>query len=135
MKLTITQVGNPKDVQTKFGLKQKSYIKASEKGDTYLSYWVSSATRDWKVGDVIEVLNVTSRDYNGKTYWDIVMPKTSGGIPPEVTKTLEEINGRTLKILLMVEELGKKLLPQENKIPGTDMEYPEENINPDDIPF
>lgn len=131
MRLTITQIGTPKEVQTKFGPKEKNFLKAQEHGDKFLNYWLSSATRVWRVGDVVEVLDVTSREYNGKTYYDIVMPKTSGGIPPEVVKALEEINGRTLKIQLMVEELGQKLLPPENKI--NDLDYPEEDTS--GIPF
>jgi hypothetical protein len=74
MKLTITQLGQPKVVSTKFGNREKSYIKAQEYGDNYLSHWVSQDTKAWAVGQVIEA-EVKTREYNGKTYYDLVLPK------------------------------------------------------------
>lgn len=103
--LHVTYLGQPKEITTKFGIKQKNSIKAVEEGDKYLSFWVSPATRDWKVGDEISVESVTSREYNGKTYWDIVMPKANGGNNQEVMSALGELNNRTVKILLGLEEL------------------------------
>ena len=120
LKLTITQTFAPKDVTTKYGVKQKASIKAQEKGDNYLSYWVTSSTQGWKVGDVVEVLDVTSREYNGKTYYDIVMPKTSGGVPAELTKSIEQILSDTTKIKLMVSQIVTYLMEgQKDKV-----EYP-----------
>ena len=105
MRLKITQIGNPKDVQTKYGVKQKNYIKVEEHGDKFLSYWVTSATASWKVGDNVEVENVTNREYEGKTYYDVVMPKTSGGVPAELSRSMEEVLGKLTKLNLMVSEL------------------------------
>lgn len=75
MKLKLTWVGQPKDVQTKYGTKQKCSVKAVEYADKYLDFWISASTKDWKVGDEVEVSEVTTREYNGKTYYSIVMPK------------------------------------------------------------
>lgn len=131
MKLKITAIGEPKDVQTKFGLKQKSYIKAQEHGDKYLSYWLSSSTRDWRVGDEIEVVEVASREYNGKTYYDVIMPKTSGGLPPEVAKSIEELKSDMTRVKLAIATLEKKVFPP--TITGTDIPYPENTL--DEPPF
>lgn len=154
MKLTLTYVGQPKEVQTKFGLKQKNSVKAQEKGDTYLSFWVTPSTRDWKVGDVVEVQDVTSREYQGKTYYDIVMPKASGGLPPEVGEKLERIlvavTKMNLKLDTIYNEMEKKPrdmkkeyapfldnethIPDPSVIPFEDKKKPEEP-NFDEVSF
>lgn len=130
MKLKITYLGAPKDVQTKFGMKQKNSIKASgsEFGDNYLSFWCSSSTQGWKVGDEIEVEAVVPRDYQGKTYYDILMPKVGQALNPEVMKLLNEIANRSLKTHILIEELvnWKRIQTGEvkPKIIGTDIDYP-----------
>lgn len=140
-KLTITVIGTPKDVQTKFGTKQKNYIKAKEHGDDYLSFWCSSITQGWKVNDVIEVEAVTQREYNGKVYHDIIMPKVNQALNPEVMKLLNEIAVRTLKTHMLVEELvAEKRLRNNESMSGkveNPMDYPTGNPSDDNdgIPF
>lgn len=128
MKLTLTWVGQPKDTQTKFGLKQKFSIKATEYADKYLDVWSSPVTKNWKVGDVVEVLEVTTREYNGKDYYSVVMPKANHGDNTEVMKKLEFVQGQNTKILLFMAELvdHKRTQTGENKpkIMGTDEDYP-----------
>lgn len=132
IKLTITQLGTPKDVETKFGTKQKNYLKATEYGDTFLNYWVSPATKDWKVGQVIEVESVEKRDYTGqdgtlRTSHDIKMPKFNG-IGAEVQKILEEINGKLTIQGLALREIAEWVRKQDKRpevVPGTDIPYPQ----------
>ncbi len=125
MKLKITYLGTPKEITTKFGPKQKNSIKAEEKGNEYLSFWVSPVTRDWKVGDVIDVLDVTSREYNGKTYYDIVMPKANSTASPEIMAKLDEILGYLAKHNLYITELvEEKRKNDKPKISGTETDYP-----------
>lgn len=126
-KLTITWLSSPKEVTTKFGPKQKNSIKASdsEYKDNYLSFWVSPVTRDWKVGDTVEVLDVTSREYNDKTYYDIVMPKANSTTNPEVMAKLDEILSYLAKFNLHITELVEhKRRDEKPKITGTDIDYP-----------
>lgn len=130
MKLNITQLGTPKEVQTKFGVKQKNYIKAKEYNDNFLSFWVNGYTKDWQVGKEIEVENVTTREYNGKTYYDIILPKTNGGMGLEATKIL---NDMALKISSMNENINKvlKILQNDGKnSDGTLMPNFEPEVDP-----
>ncbi len=126
-KLTITFIGQPKDVTTKFGPKQKNSIKTIEHGDKYLSYWVSPATSGWAVGQTVEVDQVTSREWQGKTYWDIVMPKKDA---PNA-KQHEEVMKYLVPLSILVKELVMWKRDQtgenKNKVPGTDIDYPEMN--------
>lgn len=112
MKLNITWLGQPKEITTRFGPKQKNSIKAKEYGDNFLSFWVSPMTREWAVGKEIEVENVTTREYNGKTYYDIILPKANMGNIAEVMKALEEIRGTLTKHGLMLTQIGQAVIPQ-----------------------
>lgn len=83
----ITWVGEKKDVQTKFGLKQKFSIKV-EGNDNFISVWVNATTANWKVGQEIEC-EIKSREYNGKTYYDAEIPKqaqNSGQLTELITR-------------------------------------------------
>lgn len=141
IKITITQIGTPKTIQTKYGPKEKSYIKAAEYGDNYLSYWLSPVTKEWKEGQIVEVLDVTSREYQGKTYYDISMPKANGGNNTEVLKQTEKILHYLVRQDLMLKELLEWKRLQEGlkpKITGTDIDYPtaeEEGIDGDGVVF
>ena len=126
MKLKITDIGLPKQVQTKYGLKEKNWLKAQEFGDKYLNYWVGENTKAWKVGDEIEVLSVEQRDYIGKdntpkVSYDIKLPKTGG----EIYKRIEKLENEVTKLDLKVAELED--------------DYPEykgqPNFEPEEAPF
>lgn len=129
MKLTIQSLGQSKQIQTKFGLKDKSYIKAKEYGDNYLSYWVGQDTLAWKVGDVIEA-EVKSREYNGKTYYDLVLPK-KGGFSNE---KLDGVHDMMLFMKDDIEEIKKFLVAKLGKVePEKDPNapvYPTEELEP-----
>lgn len=75
MKLHITKMGSPKTIETKYGPKQKSFIRASEYGENYLNFWCNAYTDSWREGMEVEVDDVTEREYNSKIYHDIVFPK------------------------------------------------------------
>jgi len=129
MKLTIQSLGQSKQIQTKFGLKDKSYIKAQEYGDNYLSYWVGQDTLAWKVGDVIEA-EVKSREYNGKTYYDLVLTK-KGGFSNE---KLDRVHDMMLFMKDDIEEIKKFLVAKLGKVePEKDPNapvYPTEELEP-----
>lgn len=106
MQLHITWLGQPKDIKTKFGMKQKNSIKATEYGDKYLDFWVTSQTKNWKTGDAVDVLEVKEREYNGKKYYDIFMPKADHpGVNAELQKTLEGMRYELTQIKLSLVEL------------------------------
>ena len=131
MKLHITWLGQKKEIKTKFGPKNKASLKATEYGDNYLDFWCSPMTDAWKVGDEIEVLDVTNREYNGKTYHDIVLPKANGGNNAEVMKALEEVRNQNTQILLGLREIYKIVAPPvKSKVVGTDLDYPEMEAEP-----
>lgn len=145
-RLKITWIGEEKQVETRFGIKPKNSIKAAEYNDNFLNYWVTSQTRGWKVGDVIEVEEVKPREYNGKTYYDIVMPKMANFAPnnAEVLKKLESIAFDISNIKLSLVELcnlkrvGKLRMADEpsREMDGHEMvEYPEEELDPNGINF
>lgn len=97
MKLTITQLGQVKDIQTQYGMKQKSSIKAKEYNDNWLGYWVGKNT-NWKVGDVIEVESVNPREYQGKTYYDIKLPKVNDMAKVEMVALQSEVKNMRVEM-------------------------------------
>lgn len=121
--LKITELGTPKDVQTKFGMKQKNSLKAEgEYGVNWLSFWCGTQTNGWKVGDTIEVEDVTTRDYQGKTYYDIKLPKV--GFGGANNPKIDEILSKVVKIHLLVEELvaDKRSKESTTSYPKNDLE-------------
>lgn len=131
--LTITWIGQKKDITTKYGVRQKNSLKAKEHNDNYLDFWCSPTTDAWKIGDVVEVLEVKPREYNGKTYHDIFLPKANGGDNTEIAKKLEEVANQNAKILIQNEriisglaDVHKAVVPKSpSKVAGTDLDYPE----------
>lgn len=126
-KLTITEIGTPKDVQTKFGMKAKNSLKAKEYNTNWLGFWCNAETDKWKVGDEVSVEDVTSREYNGKTYYDI---KTIKASTQSVTQ-INELLTRVMKIQLMVEELVQDKRAKESV---NTINYPTQPSD-DGIPF
>lgn len=131
MKIKISYLGTPKDVQTKFGPKQKNSIKGDKMedgtnfGGNYLSFWLSPLTGQWKVGDTVDVENVTTREYQGKTYYDIQMPKANMGNFAETAKRFEEVMNKLMKMNILIEELVEhKRRGEKTKVTGTDIDYP-----------
>lgn len=90
-------------------------IKAKEYGDKFLSGFGNRANADWKEGMEVEVAEVKEVVKDGKTYLNFEMPKAFNG-NPEVQKALEEIRGQNTKILLMLTEIGKAVVPQPKDI-------------------
>ncbi len=126
-KLTITYVGFPKDIETKFGTKQKNSLKATEYGDKYLSFWVNPVSKDWKEGDAIEVSEVKERDWEGKKYYDIVLPKTENQM-----STPKELSQILTKLGLLQAQMGQVInhLSGENKLDRTSDGSPMPSFEP-----
>lgn len=87
MKLKIDRVGQTRDVATKFGLKKKiSFLF----GDKWAECWVDKRVQSLKAGDEVEG-ELTSREYNGKTYWDLILPKAGDENFKRIEAKLDEI--------------------------------------------
>lgn len=131
MKFTITKTSTPKDIQTRFGLKKKTGVLVAEFPDIWHDVWADGL----KVGQVIEGER-TSRDWEGKTYWSIQLPK-KGEQAVQAVKSVEEKVEQLLTKVGKLEfyfkawyDLHAKELPKKSE----EIEYPDE-INPEDIPF
>lgn len=142
MKLKITWLGQPKEIQTKFGLKKKNSITAQgQYADNYLSYWLSPQTQNWKVGDEVEVSNVTTREHQGKTYYDIVMPKKDDAAKVEIMALSHKLDLISGQLRSVIDHLsGKNLLNVTSAgtpVPTFDQSQYEglDQINPDDVPW
>jgi len=113
IKITIQQLGTPKQIQTSRGMAEKNYLKAAEYGDKFLNFWINNTTRAWKVGQIIEVDNVEERDYTAKDgtlkkSYDIKLLNKEANI----AKQLEEINGRLVKMNMGIQQILSHLQPK-----------------------
>ena len=118
-KLTITSIArysNDKEGKPLVTKDNRPYtrlvIKCKEYGDKFLSGFDSYQTKTLKEGDTIEA-EVTQ---NGE-YLNFRLPNKED----RLFKQMEEINSRVMKILLMVEVIGKAVVPQ----PKEAVPYPE----------
>lgn len=134
MKVSLTSIkrfsedkeGNP--LKTKDGRPYtRLLIRTKEHGERGISGFDNIQTQNWKEGDEVEI----EVEPKGE-YLNFKLPNKQD----LVSKQLEEINNRTLKIILMLEEMASRLIPKDKpKIDGTDIDYPDEDIDPDKIPF
>lgn len=119
MKLTITEIGTPRDIQTSKGLAKKNYIKAKEYNDKYLNYFVNEISKNWAVGQVVEVTSVQENSYTAKdgtrrTALDIKLSKPNNN--DEVLKKLESIESELFKTHFMVKVIFEHIQKQEEAL-------------------
>lgn len=140
LKLSITAIGaNPRTIITTYGPKQTNYLKAKEYNDKFLNFFISPTTNNWKVGDVIEVLEIEERKYVSKKdgsdqiAYNIKLPKTGNAELETKIRALEESLERTQNyiretLVPSMKELNTRLVALEpvkpSKINGTELEYP-----------
>lgn len=132
MKLTLTSVERVQQTSKKTGKPYTSLrIKAQEYGDKLISGFGRKDNDSWAVGQVVEGVVEAKGDY-----LNLVPPVSAGKADPAdmtfIKETLNEIafkvgiiNNRTEKI---AEKVGVTA-------PLKKIEYPEQEINPKDIPF
>lgn len=85
-KLEIIRVGQTKQVQTKFGLKDKTGVIFKQYPDIWHDIW----SKDLKVGQIVEGTR-DSREWEGKTYWSFNFPKKEkGGVSQHDFDTLKQ---------------------------------------------
>jgi len=157
---TITRVGTPKTIETKFGPKVKTGVQTVEYPDVWHDVWAGNLMNGQKLEGTR-----TSREYQGKTYWSIELPKKSEqavqAVKKEVGDKLEQILNDLTTLKLGMRQIASfletnmikrtsdgKPMPfqDDNKsstayFPSTGepaiVEYPddEETIKASDIPF
>lgn len=72
MKIKIEKIYR-KEANTKYGPKMKILVLQNK---IYYAAWENDVSSQWKVGQEIDV-EVKSREWEGKTYYDIILPKQS----------------------------------------------------------
>lgn len=138
-KLTISRVGQVKDIQTKFGMKKKTGVQFKEYGEVWHDIW----SGDLKVGQVVEGTR-DSREYQGKTYWDFKFPKKDDKVNAEMGSLSIKVGGVIARLSVIEKHLGIKSVEDYKNLGNTTaktneehdaIEYPDEEINAEDIPF
>ena len=133
LKLTsVTRYANDKDgnpLKTKDGRPYTRLVIGAEGYEKKLSGFDGLQTKDWAVGSEVEVEIETKGEY-----LNFKVPNKQD----LVGKQLEEINGRVLKILLMVEEIGRAVVPKKKDdypTPASEGLDPNNIANFDEPPF
>lgn len=107
-------------------------VKVAEYGDKWVSGFENKQNRDWKEGQVVEMII----EQNGE-YLNFSLPKDAG--TSQLNDKLELVLTKLAKIELMVSLLGDKKKSDEINVPTpAGVHYPtmaEEGIDPNDFPF
>lgn len=109
-------------------------IKTKEHGDKWISGFQNKDNQNWKENDTVEVIIKQKNQY-----LNFEVPKMEdkvGENMAKVTQTLARIEAKVDYIANAL-NLRQDALDQSNKQPGEPdtIEYPEEEINVEDIPF
>lgn len=115
------------------GKNGKSYtrmsIKTEQHGDKWISGFQNKDNSSWKEGDEVEVVIKQSGEYlNFKT------PKKPDVNNEKLEKILNKLTSINLQLAIIAEKVGINH-PQFEQEEPNDVVFPEEDINPDDIPF
>lgn len=88
------------EVDTKYGKKKKLNLQViGAKGEQFVDGFANQITETWKEGDVVDI-DITPREWNGKTYYGFKAPKIEEIILRELSEIKEMLKG-----------LGKKEIP------------------------
>ena len=105
-------------------------VKVAEHGEKWISGFESPVNKGWKEGDVVAMVIKE----NGE-YLNFEVPKPADKIDEKLEKVLNEL----MAIKLMVNSLVGDKKPKNDRfgsVPTPEgIEYPEEDIDPEDIPF
>lgn len=101
--LTIQEIQS-REVETKFGRKNKMLIRFAEKPDMLIEVWGANWNRNWceNVRVDIDDGQWSKREYQGKTYWSIKAPEGArGGVSWQefeaLKKRVETLEGALIK--------------------------------------
>jgi len=117
MKVTITKIFD-KEAQGKNGVYTRRAIKTKEYGEQWLSGFKNKGNEYWKEGDVVEI-EIEKYNKDGKEYLNF-----------KPLSRLDLMEKRIIALEIAVARMGNN---QHTKMDT--IEYPQDDINPDDIPF
>ena len=125
-KVTITRVGQEKEVTTKFGPKKKQGAQFVEYPDVWHDIWGGGL----KEGQTLEGTRV-SREYQGKVYWNFNLPKKD-----EVNqKALEDIQNKLTFHGIYLKEIVEWIRKQGGQVKSDYPTAESEGIDEDNVPF
>lgn len=115
----------------------KMSIKAKEYGDKWISGFKNKQNEGWKDGDIVEAIIKE----NGE-YLNFELPKKDDVVTGEIGKIHNLLTGMNLVLLQIAEKVGINTYSPDGKYKtntgkplGDVIEYPDAEINADDIPF
>lgn len=110
-------------------------IKTQEYGDKWISGFKGKESGTWREGDTVEV-NITEKQTGDKTYLNFEVPKKEDENEKRLVGVEMKMSGLALRMGIIEERLGIKTpADYSNKEIGNKVEYPDEEHNPDEIPF
>lgn len=129
-KQKITALTRENKVSAKSGKPyERLMLKTDKHGTQDISCFGSAETRNWKVGDEIELKVIETISPDGKrTYFNGEYPRK-----PSFEVRLSLLEGRVDSIVRQMK--GEPAPKPKIGGPGSEIEYPAEEINIDDIPF
>jgi len=115
------------EIVSKFGKKSwRVGLKTNEHGDEWVNGFTPFDPSDWE-GQEKELV-IYQEEWNGKQQWKFKLASTGG---PDIKR----ITALEFKVGHMEHILREAGLMKEDKDAPKKVPYPEEDINPDDIPF
>jgi hypothetical protein len=129
-KQTITSIRSEEKISAKTNKPyERLWIKTEKHPDKEISGFGSASTKDWKVGTEVELKVTESVSPDGKrTYVNFEYPRKAS------------LETRVAMIEMWMDSVKRKeqgLPPKQTPVGGMDsnVQYPDEGINVDDIPF
>ena len=109
-------------------------IQVAEHGENWINGLYFASTCPWQEGSEVELI-IKDEEFNGVTRKVFEIPKKED----IYTQRIETIENALVKIKLLLKKHEDKLFPPEkDKVPGTDIDYPEpEGVaeDPNDVEF
>ena len=81
----ITSISAIKQIQTKNGLSDKITIQTAEHGEKYLGVWLDDASRNWRVGDTVDITTSENGKYTNAYPVKDQAPFNTGSYTPPFT--------------------------------------------------
>lgn len=136
--------GNPL-LSTKGRPYTRMSIKTNEYGEKWISGFQGKENSNWKEGDTVEVI-IKKTERGGTEYLNFEVPKQEDKTKDELVKISLQLSGIKLLVQQIADTVGVNNKIQAVNLPThagimqpanlpSSVNYPEEDINPEDIPF
>lgn len=140
MQFTITKIyttDKNKDGSALVSKTGKPYTRMSiqvvEHGDKWISGFRNKDNSSWKVGDKVEAV-IDTKTSGGKDYLNFTVAKPESVSTQEVSVLKTQVGSIVSRLNIIEERLGITKPSDYSKTVDT-IEYPDEQINAEDIPF